>query len=65
MQEGTIFPTEVAKYEPFSIREAINNCIIAHQGLYKNARINVIEMPDQLIFTNQGSLFQGNVEKFY
>ena len=62
MQEGTIFPTEVAKYEPFSIREAINNCI-AHQDYTKNARINVIEMPDQLIFTNQGSFIPGNVEK--
>ena len=62
MQEGTIFPTEVAKYEPFSIREAINNCI-AHQDYTKNARINVIEMDDQLIFTNQGSFIPGSVEK--
>lgn len=62
MQEGTIFPTEVAKYEPFSIREAINNCI-AHQDYTKNARINVIEMDDQLIFTNQGNFIPGTVEK--
>ena len=62
MQEGTIFPTEVAKYEPFSIREAINNCI-AHQDYTKNARINVIEMDDQLIFTNQGTFIPGTVEK--
>lgn len=62
MQEGTIFPTEVSKYEPFSIREAINNCI-AHQDYTKNARINVIEMEDQLIFTNQGSFIPGSVEK--
>lgn len=62
MQEGTIFPTEVTKYEPFSIREAINNCI-AHQDYTKNARINVIEMEDQLIFTNQGSFIPGSVEK--
>lgn len=62
MQEGTIFPAEVSKYEPFSIREAINNCI-AHQDYTKNARINVIEMPDQLVFTNHGSFIPGNVEK--
>lgn len=62
MQEGTIFPAEVAKYEPFSIREAINNCI-AHQDYTKNARINVIEMPDQLVFTNQGSFIPENIEK--
>lgn len=62
MQEGTIFPTEVSKYEPFSIREAINNCI-AHQDYTRNARINVIEMPDQLIFSNYGEFIPGNVEK--
>ncbi|RAV28080.1 RNA-binding domain-containing protein [Sinomicrobium soli] len=62
MQEGTIFPAEVSQYEPFSIREAINNCI-AHQDYTKNARINVIEMQDQLVFTNQGSFIPGSVEK--
>jgi len=62
MQEGTIFPAEVSKYEPFSIREAINNCI-AHQDYTKNARINVIEKPDELIFTNQGSFIPENIEK--
>ena len=31
---GNNFPTEVAKYEHFSIREAINNCI-AHQDYTK------------------------------
>lgn len=62
MQEGTIFPAEVSKYEPFSIREAINNCI-AHQDYTKGARINVIEMGDQLVFTNHGSFIPGSVEK--
>ncbi|MGI6717663.1 MAG: ATP-binding protein [Bacteroidales bacterium] len=62
LQEGTIFPTEVSKYEPFSIREAINNCI-AHQDYTKGARINVIEMEDQLVFTNHGSFIPGSVEK--
>lgn len=62
MQEGTIFPAEVSKYEPFSIREAINNCI-AHQDYTKGARINVIEMEDQLVFTNHGTFIPGSVEK--
>lgn len=62
MKEGTIFPDEVAKYEPFSIREAINNCI-AHQDYTKGARINVIEMEDQLVFTNHGTFIPGSVEK--
>lgn len=62
MHEGTIFPAEVSKYEPFSIREAINNCI-AHQDYTKGARINVIEMEDQLVFTNHGTFIPGSVEK--
>ncbi|MDO4230452.1 MAG: putative DNA binding domain-containing protein [Capnocytophaga sp.] len=62
LQEGTIFPTEVQQYEPFSIREAINNCI-AHQDYTQMARINVIEMPDQLIFSNHGNFIPENIEK--
>lgn len=62
MKEGTIFPEEVSKYEPFSIREAINNCI-AHQDYTKGARINIIESDDKLIFTNYGTFIPGSVEK--
>lgn len=62
MQEGTIFPAEVSQYEPFSIREALNNCI-AHQDYTKNARINVIEKPDELIFTNHGDFIPESIEK--
>lgn len=62
MKEGTIFPEEVSKYEPFSIREAINNCI-AHQDYTKGARINIIESDVKLIFTNYGTFIPGSVEK--
>jgi len=62
IKEGTLFPYEVNQYEPYSIREALNNCI-AHQDYTKHGRINVIEMDDQLIFTNLGSFIPGNVEK--
>lgn len=62
IKEGTLFPEEINQYEPYSIREALNNCI-AHQDYTKNGRINVIEMEDQLIFTNLGSFIPGNVEK--
>lgn len=62
MKDGTLFPDEVAQYEPFSIREALNNCI-AHQDYTKHGRINVVEMNDQLIFTNLGSFIPGSVEK--
>ncbi len=62
IKDGTLFPDEVDQYEPFIIREAINNCI-AHQDYTKGGRINVIEMEDQLIFTNLGSFIPGSVEK--
>jgi ATP-dependent DNA helicase RecG len=63
LKEGTLFPDEVLKYEPFVIREAINNCI-AHQNYMDGGRINVIEIEDeQLIFTNYGSFIPGSVEK--
>ncbi|MFO0795198.1 MAG: ATP-binding protein [Candidatus Brocadiaceae bacterium] len=62
IKDGTLFPDEVDRYEPFVIREAINNCI-AHQDYTKGGRINVIEMEDQLIFTNLGSFIPGSVEK--
>ncbi|MFZ2398122.1 MAG: RNA-binding domain-containing protein [Smithella sp.] len=62
LKEGTLFPDEVDQYEPFIIREAINNCI-AHQDYTKGGRINVVEMDDQLVFTNLGSFIPGTVEK--
>lgn len=62
IKDGTLFPDEVDQYEPFTIREAINNCI-AHQDYTKGGRINVVEMEDQLIFTNLGSFIPGAVEK--
>lgn len=62
IKEGTLFPDEVNQYEPYSIREALNNCI-AHQDYTKHGRINVVEMDDQLIFTNLGLFIPGSVEK--
>src|SRR5690606_36342348 len=46
----------------YTIREALNNCS-AHQDYTKHGRINVVEMDDQLIFTNLGTFIPGNVEK--
>jgi len=62
LKDGTLFPDEVNQYEPYSIREAINNCI-AHQDYTKHGRINVVEMEDQLMFTNLGNFIPGSVEK--
>lgn len=62
IKEGTLFPDEVSQYEPYAIREALNNCI-AHQDYTKHGRINIVEMDDQLIFTNLGSFIPGSVER--
>ena len=63
MKAESIFPEEVLKYEPFIIREALNNCI-AHQDYAKGGRINVIEIEDEeLIFTNYGHFIPGSVER--
>jgi len=62
IKDGTLFPDEVDQYEPYSIREALNNCI-AHQDYTLGGRINVIELEDELIFTNKGSFIPKSVEK--
>ncbi len=59
---GTLFPEEFLRYEPFSIRESINNAI-AHQDYSKGAMINVIEFEDDhLVFSNYGSFLPKSVE---
>jgi ATP-dependent DNA helicase RecG len=64
LKDGTLFPDEVPQYEPFTIREAINNCI-AHQDYSKGGgRINVVEFEsDQLVFSNVGTFMPKSVEE--
>lgn len=62
LREGTLFPDEVLRYEPFNIRESLNNAI-AHQDYTKGARINVVEFEDDhLVFSNYGSFLPKSVE---
>lgn len=58
----TLFPEEIEQYDPFSIREAINNCI-AHQDYSLAGRINVVERDESLTFTNLGSFVPGDVRR--
>ena len=44
------------------IREALNNSI-AHQDYELRSRINVVETPDELLFTNAGTFLPGSVER--
>lgn len=63
IKDGTLFPDEIAQYDPYTIREAINNCI-AHQDYTKGGgRINVIEKDDELIFSNIGTFIPNSIEK--
>lgn len=61
LPSGTLFPVELLQYDAWVLREALHNCI-AHQDYGLNARINVVEFPDMLMFTNQGSFLPGSVE---
>jgi ATP-dependent DNA helicase RecG len=58
-----LFPEEVLRYEPFNIREPINNAI-AHQDYSQGARINVVEFEDdRLVFSNYGTFIPKSVEE--
>jgi len=59
-----LIPAEVWKYDSESILEAIYNCI-AHQNYLSNARIVVTETTNELVFTNQGSFFDGSYEDYF
>ena len=62
IREGTLFPEEIDQYEPYAIREALNNCI-AHQDYTRAGRINVIEREESMTFTNLGSFLPGDVRR--
>lgn len=63
LREGSLFPDELLRYEPFIIRESLNNAI-AHQDYTKGARINVVEFEDDhLVFSNYGSFLPKSVEE--
>jgi ATP-dependent DNA helicase RecG len=57
----TLFPTEINKYEPWVIREALHNCI-AHQDYELGGRIVITERADELYFSNLGSFIPGSIE---
>lgn len=59
--KSSLFPTAVLQYEPWVIREALHNCI-AHQDYELGGKINVIEHPDRLVFTNLGSFLPPSID---
>ena len=62
MRGDTIFPEEVDSYDPFIIRESLNNAI-AHQDYTLGGKINVVEFEDRkLIISNKGSFIPQSIE---
>ena len=61
MPDNTLFPDEVMKYDNYVIREALHNCI-AHQDYSLRERINIIETPDLLLFSNGGAFIPKTIE---
>lgn len=62
MDGNSLFPEEVDSYEPFIIREALNNAI-AHQDYTMGGKINVVEFEDRkLVFSNKGSFIPKSIE---
>lgn len=55
-----LVPDELETYDPFTIREALNNAI-AHQDYSYHGMINVIEHEDRLIFSNLGGFIPDNI----
>ena len=61
LPDNTLFPDEVMKYDNYVIREALHNCI-AHQDYSLSERINVVETPDSLLFSNGGAFIPQTIE---
>jgi ATP-dependent DNA helicase RecG len=61
MPDGTLFPTAVQRYDSWVIREALHNCI-AHQDYRLGGKVNVVEHPDRLVFSNLGQFIPPSVE---
>ncbi|WP_152268037.1 RNA-binding domain-containing protein [Agriterribacter humi] len=62
IKDDSLFPDEVDQFDPYIIRESLNNCI-AHQDYTLNGKINVVEREDAMLtFINAGSFIPESVE---
>ena len=57
----TLFPAETKQYDPWLLRELLNNCI-AHTDYSLGGRIYVNEFEDKINFSNPGSFLPGSIE---
>lgn len=62
IQDGTLFPDEVDQYDPYIIREALNNAIV-HQDYTLGGKVIIVEFEEgKLSFTNLGKFIPESVE---
>lgn len=61
MPGGTLFPDTMKQYDDYTIREALHNCI-AHQDYTIQQRINFVENPTYLYYSNAGTFIPGTLE---
>lgn len=57
----SLFPTEIPQYDNWVLREALHNCI-AHQDYALSGKVNIIEKPEELIFSNLGAFIPKDIE---
>lgn len=63
LPQDELLPIEVSKYDQKIVLEALHNCI-AHQDYTRNGRVVVTELPDRLLFENEGSFFEGQPDEY-
>ena len=62
LPDASLYPTEITQYDPWVIRETLHNSI-AHEDYAQGGKINVVEEPGSLLFTNVGEFLPGSVEE--
>ena len=63
LPQDELLPIEVSKYDQKIVLEALHNCI-AHQDYTRNGRVVVTELPDRLVFENEGGFFEGLPDEY-
>lgn len=63
LPQDELIPVEVSKYDQKIVLEALHNCI-AHQDYTRNGRVVVTELPDKLVFENEGTFFEGQPDEY-
>ena len=63
LRQDELVPVEVAKYDQKIVLESLHNCI-AHQDYTRNGRVVVTELPDRLVFENEGSFYEGSPDDY-